>query len=225
MINKNMKKSDAFTIIELLVVITIISILIALSVTGASIVRRRARDASRKNDLAKAQGVLTLYYSDKKTYPLPCGVSKPCFYDGNVGGYDLMMNGSGSFPGLRGNGYTDTKIQDEKFLARGTADGYAYRYRPSADGLSFELSAKLENSGDGDLENDATGAGSDDTRYERGTEKSNVTQDCLDATSCSARDVYSKIDGTADSYTYGGTNYSWIYDFDQSRTCSDCKME
>ncbi len=185
---KRIKQLSGFTIVEMLVVISIISILMTLSLIGSNTVRLRARDSSRKSDLAKAQGALILYYADKKTYPLPClgsSTAFPCYYNGKVGGYDLMMNGrvdlvesANNFKGLKGDGYTDVAIQDEKF-STGIAEGFAYRYRPSEDGLDFELSAKLENGGDGDLKKDASGAGSDDFRYERGTDKSIRTGDCV----------------------------------------------
>lgn len=235
------QKVRGFTIIELLVVISIISILMTLSLIGASTVRMRARDAKRKTDLRKAQGVLILYYADKKTYPLPCGATTspantfPCYYDGSVGGYNLMMNGDNEetqvFKGLKGSGYTDSLIQDEKYDATAAMNDYAFRYRPSNDGLNFELSAKLENGNDNESTKDAAGAGSDVTRYEVGTDKSIRTEDCT--LTCNSSDEYVNYDLTTGADPAVSINWTkndgdvgkWTYEFDTSKTCTACKME
>ncbi|MDO8513802.1 MAG: type II secretion system protein [bacterium] len=200
------ERISAFTLIELLVVISIISILMVISLVGTSAVRLRSRDAKRKSDLAKIQGYLTLYYADKKTYPLPCEktlpalkVNFPCYYDGEQGGYEKLMKGDGgNVNGMIKDGYADTYVQDSK-------TGYAYRYRPSEDGLNFEISAQLENSNDNDLTTDTTGAGSDSNRYEKGTDKSIRT------------------DGTVS--VYPEVPPDWIFEFDITKICTPCLME
>lgn len=217
---KKMTKRNGFTIIELLVVISIMSILMTLALIGGDTVRKKSRDARRKNDLAKAQGVLTLFYSDKKSYPLPCVGNLPCFYKGDEGGYDLMMNGgklldNTIFAGLIGSGYTSSKIQDENCETK-DGTGFCFRYRPSADGLSFELSAKLENNNDKDKTGDNTGDGADPDRYEIGTDKGIPTNDATDST-----DAYCNKSGVIQS---------WTYDFQTSLSCGadlmkPCQME
>lgn len=225
---KKIKEKHGFTIVEMLVVISIITILMTLSLLGADKVRQRSRDAKRKSDLAKAQGILTLYYSDKKTYPLPC-LSQypgglPCYFDGTLGGYDLMMNGNhldtadpAYFGGLKGDGYADVEVQDEKFDASQSASDneFAYRYRVSEDGLDFELSAKLENANDNDLTKDATGNGSDPNRYERGTDKAIITGNCN--SSCPSVDLYDQPDGANYNYLVPlgvSAGEAWKYGFD-----------
>ncbi len=58
-----------FTLIELLVVISIIGVLAALVVVNYSSARTRARDLTRKSDLAQIKRALRLYYNDNSAYP------------------------------------------------------------------------------------------------------------------------------------------------------------
>lgn len=63
-----MKK--AFSLIELLVVISIIGILVAAGVTAYSGAQRRGRDTKRKGDLQAIQNALEQYYQENSyTYP------------------------------------------------------------------------------------------------------------------------------------------------------------
>jgi len=62
-----MKKG--FTLIEILVVISIIGILTTLIMANLNTARERARDAQRKSDLKSIQTALGLYYNDYEMYP------------------------------------------------------------------------------------------------------------------------------------------------------------
>lgn len=57
-------KQKAFTLIELLVVIAIIGILAGLIILGFNSVRKKARDAQRKSDLAQILTMLEMFYDD-----------------------------------------------------------------------------------------------------------------------------------------------------------------
>lgn len=58
-----------FTLIELIIVITILGVLAAL-ITGNFITSlKKGRDARRKADLEQIQRALEMYYEDKKRYP------------------------------------------------------------------------------------------------------------------------------------------------------------
>jgi len=59
----------AFTLIEMLVVVTIIGILVSISVFGLLGARENARDAKRKSDLETLRSGLELYKSDCGVYP------------------------------------------------------------------------------------------------------------------------------------------------------------
>lgn len=59
----------AFTLIELLMVISIISILTLLATYSYNNAQAKARDSERKQELKNIKGVLQLYFEDKDTYP------------------------------------------------------------------------------------------------------------------------------------------------------------
>jgi len=61
---------SGFTLIEILVVISIIGILTSLLVANFAQVRSRARDAQRKSDLTQIKKAIQMYYNDNNaTYP------------------------------------------------------------------------------------------------------------------------------------------------------------
>jgi prepilin-type N-terminal cleavage/methylation domain-containing protein len=58
-----------FTLVEILVVISIIVVLFGVVVTSSAAVQREARDGQRQTDLRKIQGALQQYYTDHGFYP------------------------------------------------------------------------------------------------------------------------------------------------------------
>jgi type II secretion system protein G len=70
-----------FTLVELLVVISIIGILLALSVFGIQGSREASRDAKRKADLELVRSGLEIYKSDCGDYP--AALSSPLVGDGS----------------------------------------------------------------------------------------------------------------------------------------------
>ena len=75
-------KPTGFTLVELLVVISIIGTLAALLLTNFVGVRGRAADAKMKNDLRQLKSALRLYYNDYQNYPLGDGTLMGCGADG-----------------------------------------------------------------------------------------------------------------------------------------------
>ncbi len=65
----SLKKPAAFTLIEVLTVMAIISVLVTLSVYGLGQATGRARDNTRKADLSRIKNTLLQYYTDLRTYP------------------------------------------------------------------------------------------------------------------------------------------------------------
>lgn len=68
-------KKNGFTLFEMLVVISIISILTALVSVSFSIAQKKARDARRMQDMSAVQKAAEQYYSlNNYVYPLTSGV-------------------------------------------------------------------------------------------------------------------------------------------------------
>lgn len=59
-----------FTLIELMVVISIIGILTSLGIVNFNLAQQKARDAQRKADLRQIQSALELYRADNGSYPI-----------------------------------------------------------------------------------------------------------------------------------------------------------
>lgn len=62
-----------FTLVELLVVISIIGILAAIVTVNFTDSRKKARDTKRKSDILAIQAALELRYADLKQYPTTSG--------------------------------------------------------------------------------------------------------------------------------------------------------
>lgn len=65
--------NKGFTLIELVVVLTVISILLSLGLTSYASFNKQARDARRSADLEQVRGALELYRSNIGAYPTPAG--------------------------------------------------------------------------------------------------------------------------------------------------------
>jgi prepilin-type N-terminal cleavage/methylation domain-containing protein len=65
----NKKNNEGFTLVELLVVISIIGLLSSFAVVSLNSARAKARDALRKGDMAQIRTALNLYYDDHTHYP------------------------------------------------------------------------------------------------------------------------------------------------------------
>ena len=116
-----MKKLKGFTLIEIIIVITIIGVLAALISSNFLNSLKKGRDAKRKADLEQMTRALEMYYEDNKVYP------------------DAV-----SFGGqLCHPGGCATKIYMQK-LPNDPVSGKTYSYR--LDNESYRLYACLENS-------------------------------------------------------------------------------
>jgi general secretion pathway protein G len=129
-----LKHSSGFTLMELMVVIAVMGAVFVMAASSYMGTQAKARDARRKSDLTQISKALELFYTDHGTYAQDnsgriagCGVSSssPCPW-----GSDFTDQDS--------NRYME-KIPQE------LQPGKAYLYCASADGLQYQLFARLEN--------------------------------------------------------------------------------
>ncbi len=64
-----LRYSSGFTLVELIIVVSVIGILSAMALIGFTGVQASARDASRKQTITGLQNALERYYGDNQTYP------------------------------------------------------------------------------------------------------------------------------------------------------------
>lgn len=62
-----------FTLIEVLVAVTIIAVLVSIGVVSYGSVNKRSRDAKRKGDVEQMRSALEMYRADYGSYPDPSG--------------------------------------------------------------------------------------------------------------------------------------------------------
>jgi prepilin-type N-terminal cleavage/methylation domain-containing protein len=84
----------AFTLIELLAVITIIGILAGLTLGAAGAVRRHGATSTAKAEIAALQAACDRYFADNSTYPI--GTASPTTVTAPAGGTALFTNLLGS---------------------------------------------------------------------------------------------------------------------------------
>lgn len=138
--NYMLKRQLGFTIIELLVVTTIIIVLMAIGMVTYTQVNQSARDSKRRNDLETVRQAMTLYRSDNSTFPYGLGWDYDDVADALVDAgylsnpYPTDPSETAYLPGLNISVYA-------------ASAGYTYSYVGSQ--TSFCICALLENTGNG----------------------------------------------------------------------------
>ena len=123
-----MKKSQGFTMVELLVVMTIIAILVGISLVSFDNIRKSARDGKRKADLESVRSALEIYRTDCKTYPTDS---------------EIIFDGNSTLTGPADNAYCANVEYIAKVPSDTSPNAYYYK-KISAN--SYILCAHLENS-------------------------------------------------------------------------------
>lgn len=139
------KMKKAFTLVELLVVMSIIGVLAALAVGSFRNAQVRGRDATRKSDLKQIAHSLELFYADYGRYPSATGTMiAGCPFDPALQTGTACSWGSGSF--------SDGKTAYFKTLPNDPSNNQNYEYRivAGSNNQKFQLFAKLENPEDPD---------------------------------------------------------------------------
>lgn len=131
-----------FTLVEILIVVSIIGLLASIVLVGLGSFRSRGRDARRIADLRQTQNALELYYSKFGSYPLVTWDQlEQAFVDAEIG---------------------VTGISDDPL---GGSNHYSY----GSNGGRYVLGAKLEDPNSQVLRDDIDGSGGDTFGVECGT--------------------------------------------------------
>lgn len=155
------KDNRGFTLVELLVVISIIGLLSTLAVVALQGARVKSRDAKRVADIKQVQTALELYASEKGVYPtlppLPL-VPPPAVFAApweigtdltalRLGGWNSAVLNEKTFMGLtpKDPDSTDTSVPCEAGGARGCNYVYAIGAQPSQYSIIFFLEEKTGN--------------------------------------------------------------------------------
>ena len=136
---KNIKKG--FSLIELLVVITIIAALVGVALPNFLGARQRAKDAKKKAELRELKSALRLYYNDFNSYPSGTG---------------LYINGcgtTGTSQCPRTGPFQAGPSGGETVYMKNLPADYNYNVHPlyPTDTDNFLSKVVLENASDGDI--------------------------------------------------------------------------
>lgn len=144
----NVKVKHGFTLVELLIAISIIAILASITYVNFNAAQDSARDGRRKEDLKTLKSALVSYYQDKGLYPPSQGVGQKAQYASDNQNTpwipDLTSNYIGKLPKDPGQTGSETGCA-------GTQKVYCYIV--AADRTSFVLWAKLDRENDPQLRN------------------------------------------------------------------------
>lgn len=126
LLSKNKKKSLAFTLVELLIVISIMGILTVVVSASFKTIQMKARDAKRKSNLDSVKKALNMYFTDNGQYPVVGDID---FSDG-----DQFSN--------------EDIIYMKKIPVEVVNEIEEYTYQTTDSRRSFRLFAELENGDD-----------------------------------------------------------------------------
>lgn len=158
---KNKQFNNGFTLVELLVVISIIAVIIAITMSNLLGARGRARDSVRKSNLSELKNALRLYYNDYQSYP-PASTNAPfimgCGSDhGTLCPASPCTTDEFSAGGTIAGGCTNSTVYMKRFPRTANGVDYAFQYFSSADGstddfcLTTGLGDDMENPADTEI--------------------------------------------------------------------------
>lgn len=132
-----LKIKRGFTLIEMLVVVSLIGVLTTLVAANLNSARERARDTQRKSDLRNLETSLRLFYQDYQKFPdASSGVIVGC----GTGGGSACPSSDGSWT-------ADSNVYMSKFPGDPLPD-QTYKYSVGSDNETYTLDACLENKSD-----------------------------------------------------------------------------
>lgn len=120
-----------FTLVEMLIVLSIISLLASVLLASLTTAKRSSRDAQRISELASIQTALELYYADNQRYPDGDGLG--------AGGWDTPGNGT-FLSSLVDGGYLAGHVRDP-LVNDDSGNLRYYRFGASSHGCEVERGA------------------------------------------------------------------------------------
>ena len=133
----SLEKKLGFTLIEILVVLSIIALLSSVALFSTLKARGAARDDIRVADLKRMQIAIELYKSETGVYPASCNAGT---WGGNVKGSLKCSNGSTEYiVGLVSGGYISSLPKDSLANTYGATSNQGYVY--VSDGINYKLLA------------------------------------------------------------------------------------
>jgi type II secretion system protein G len=133
-----------FTLVELLVVISILGVLATIGLMTFNSAQAKGRDAQRKSDLKQISSALELYYNDYGAYPASSGA--------NTGQIIGCPTTTGTVCGWGSGQFTDDKTIYMRQMPKDPMSNQSYYYRGvtvnGVENQGFQLYAKLENTQD-----------------------------------------------------------------------------
>ncbi len=122
--NKLFKRNQqyGYTLIEILVVVTIIGLVASISTVSYTILSKQSRDARRKADLEQIRSAIEMYRSNNTSGLYPTGFAMPC------------------------NSIVPINDASNTYLSRIPQDPKCpdYKYYFSSDGLTYTVATRLE---------------------------------------------------------------------------------
>ena len=153
--------SAGFTIIELLVVITIVGLLLSIIFASLTNARIKARDAKRLSDMRQVVLGLEFYENEYGHYPPLKDPLPPLGDAGSAERWKMLKECLEGQPALA----CPDNSESERFMSLLPEDplsaGTQYDYSPNTSGSKFVLKARLERDANPALETDVDGVQSD----------------------------------------------------------------
>lgn len=159
---KRLKK--AFTLPELLVVLTIISILSGIIIVNITFAREKARDAKRRTDIETIKDATELYYEVHQTWPGSSGTDVKVYYSNVTSPTNLTRWA-----------LLKTALSSELSLPSDPRNGSQYYYAYATNGSDYEINCVFERD-PGSMANDGGPSDSIDT-YEIGSDLTVIKAD------------------------------------------------